>query len=591
MSDLPHFDAFFKASPSPNLILLADSPQFTIFEVNDAYCRVTRTSRIEMLGKGLFEVFPENPKDLQSKNVSTFEYILNQVITSKELQVMAAHKYDIPVRGTQHFKLKYWSSQNAPILNEQGEVLFIIHSPADITEQILAEQKEKDANEKLVNNQEHYRSLFDNNPDAVFSFDLAGNFLSVNEQAALLAECSREKLMEITFIPLIAPEELAHVLENFKKAGEGEIQNYNTKLITAQGNLRLINVRNLPIIVNGEIVGVYGIAKDLTQSHQVEQDFKQSREQLQKIMDSSLDVICTFDENRRFVKVSKASFKIWGYLPEEIEGRFYMDFIHGKEKDDIDNTAGDLKTNNTLSSFENRYKRKDGKIISMSWSAYWDNEEKLAYCVGRDITASKAATETIKHNEKRFRTLLQNSTDGLALVAADGTFLEISETGRKILGYSVHEMIGLIRPDLIHAEDLDAISEAFTSVIENPETIKCLEFRFLLADGGYKWIQANIQNQLNEAAIGAMVVNFGDITERKNYISAIEDQNQKLREIAWTQSHIVRAPLCRIMGLVNLFSDYPADTHKELLNALSASANELDDVIRDIVKKTQQIDS
>jgi PAS domain S-box-containing protein len=114
------------------------------------------------------------------------------------------------------------------------------------------------------------------------------------------------------------------------------------------------------------IVGVYGIARDITQSYQAEQDLKHSREQLQKIMDSSLDVICTFDEDKRFVKVSKAALPVWGYLPEELEGTCYTDLIQGKDPADINKSADAVLNGNDLRRFENRYQRKDGKIITMS---------------------------------------------------------------------------------------------------------------------------------------------------------------------------------------------------------------------------------
>ncbi len=77
------------------------------------------------------------------------------------------------------------------------------------------------------------------------------------------------------------------------------------------------------------------------------------------------------------------------------------------------------------------------------------------------------------------------------------------------------------------------------------------------------------------------------ITQLTNYIDTIEDQNKKLREIAWIQSHVVRAPLARIMMLVDLIQDdsSAAEEKNEMLNNLQSSALELDNVIRDISDK------
>jgi hypothetical protein len=85
----------------------------------------------------------------------------------------------------------------------------------------------------------------------------------------------------------------------------------------------------------------------------------------------------------------------------------------------------------------------------------------------------------------------------------------------------------------------------------------------------------------------AKIVFANDVSERLNYIAAIEAQNEKLREIAWVQSHVVRAPLSRLLGLMDLFKNHQNTAEESCLIAeyLLASAHELDDVIRDITAK------
>jgi len=85
-----------------------------------------------------------------------------------------------------------------------------------------------------------------------------------------------------------------------------------------------------------------------------------------------------------------------------------------------------------------------------------------------------------------------------------------------------------------------------------------------------------------------LAVYFKDITERLTYIKAIEEQNENLKEISWLQSHVIRAPLARIMGLIQLINDPDQDMveKKNTLNYLLTSAHELDEVIRTITDKT-----
>jgi signal transduction histidine kinase len=83
-----------------------------------------------------------------------------------------------------------------------------------------------------------------------------------------------------------------------------------------------------------------------------------------------------------------------------------------------------------------------------------------------------------------------------------------------------------------------------------------------------------------------------DISERIRYLEAIKAQNIKLREVAWIQSHVVRTPLARIMGLIDLLHGYPHENKNatEILRHLSASAHELDGIIREIVSKAEQVE-
>ena len=80
-----------------------------------------------------------------------------------------------------------------------------------------------------------------------------------------------------------------------------------------------------------------------------------------------------------------------------------------------------------------------------------------------------------------------------------------------------------------------------------------------------------------------------DITERKKHLSKILQQNEKLREIAWMQSHEIRAPLARIMGLINLLTNHKKQDIDldEILGYITSSAHQMDDIIKKIVRATE----
>jgi len=116
----------------------------------------------------------------------------------------------------------------------------------------------------LEESEQRYKSLFEHNPDAIFWLDLEGNFLSINAASESLIGYEAEYFIGRHFGPLIVPEDLESALEHFEMARRGEPQNYEVAISHRDGRRLDLNVTSIPIVVEGEIVGVYGIAKDIT---------------------------------------------------------------------------------------------------------------------------------------------------------------------------------------------------------------------------------------------------------------------------------------------------------------------------------------
>jgi PAS domain S-box-containing protein len=132
----------FAAAPNPYLLLRVDAPRFTIAAVNNAYLHATGTERAAIVGRGLFEVFPDNPHDGSATGVSDLRSSLERVLRDGAPDGMGVQKYDIPLRdGSGRFEVKYWSPVNSPVWRADGEIDFIIHRVEDVTEFILQREQ------------------------------------------------------------------------------------------------------------------------------------------------------------------------------------------------------------------------------------------------------------------------------------------------------------------------------------------------------------------------------------------------------------------------------------------------------------------
>ncbi|RKH66427.1 response regulator [Corallococcus interemptor] len=132
-SPTPDYRSLFEAAPNPYLVL---TPEFVIVAVTDAYLRATRTRREDILGRNLFDVFPDNPQDLQATGVANLRASLERAVRTGAPDAMAVQKYDIPrpEEAGGGFEPRYWSPLNTPVFGEDGAVRHIIHRVEDVTD-------------------------------------------------------------------------------------------------------------------------------------------------------------------------------------------------------------------------------------------------------------------------------------------------------------------------------------------------------------------------------------------------------------------------------------------------------------------------
>ncbi len=256
-----------------------------------------------------------------------------------------------------------------------------------------------------------FESLFNNHPDAVYSFDLQGNFISANESACKMTEISNSELLKHSFLPLIPEKDQEMVLNHFLKAVKGEFQNYNTGMRSFKGTEIVINITNFPIIINGEITGVFGIAKDITEAELNKKRSKDLEHRYKTILDQSLDVICTIDKEGRFVHINESCFEMWGYKPEELYGKAYMEFVLQEDWETTTVVAQEIMSGENKTNFTNRYIKKDGSIVPMVWSVRWVEEEQLMYCIAKNASEMNAVRSKLEEERNILRAIIDNIPD------------------------------------------------------------------------------------------------------------------------------------------------------------------------------------
>ena len=143
----------------------------------------------------------------------------------------------------------------------------------------------------------------------------------------------------------------------------------------------------------------------------------------------------------------------------------------------------------------------------------------------------------------------------------------------------------------VHPDDKETLKHILNDAITKRHYQQC-EYRIIDKDNHVKNLLSKILVKRDASERAYQLIGFTlDVTEQKKQTLALETQNQKLMEIAWVQSHEVRAPLARLMGLVQLLNRAPEErkNFNETLDHIMASSKELDEIIRKVVRKTEEI--
>jgi len=275
----PDFESLFQSAPGLYLVL---TPDFNIVAVSDAYLRATLTKREEILGRGIFEVFPDNPNDPSASGVRNLRTSLERVLQGKVSDTMAVQKYDIrkPESEGAEFEERYWSAVNSPVSGPDKEVRYIIHCVQDVTEFVRLKQQGIEQR-KLTDDlkaEERFHKAFNASPEPITIANLSdGRYLDVNESFLRTTGYRREEVIGRTSLELKfweRHEDRARLVAMLEE--QGSVRDLEITFRTKSGEQRTA-------LDSAEIIEVAGqkciiaFFKDITERKFLEQQLRQAQ--------------------------------------------------------------------------------------------------------------------------------------------------------------------------------------------------------------------------------------------------------------------------------------------------------------------------
>ena len=199
---------------------------------------------------------------------------------------------------------------------------------------------------------------------------------------------------------------------------------------------------------------------------------------VKKIMDFSLDVICTSDEQGKFVHISAASESLWGYKPEELIGTDYMDLIFPGDIENTINANANVKSGVPGTMFENRCIHKDGSIVPLLWSAKWDDKDKLMYFIAKDSTKVIKLEKAFEIERQRFHDLYLQAPSCMGILKGPNHIFEMANplylqliNKKDIIGKTIKEVLPELKAQGIF-EFLDTVYKTGETFSANEMLIK-----------------------------------------------------------------------------------------------------------------------
>lgn len=436
--------------------------------------------------------------------------------------------------------------------------------------------------------------------------DDRGRFLYTNQGLADLLGYDLEEMTHLGISDVEPPEAFSLERRYIEEAMRNKRDSYRMeqKLIKKDGTVIWIDL-SVTVLRDeqGKLKNLIGAIVDVTEHKQAqlalinsERQLKASVDRFRNLIEHSTDVIAVEDINFNLIYISPSVYQVLGYSEHEVRSKNAESFAH---PDDLEKRKEHLRRllrdDVSLVQFKERLLRKDGSYIWVL--ATFSNQLDVPGVEGivlnfKDIDQEERTARELKEAYERYELVTKATSDiiwDFNLITGE---ISNTDTFEKVLGHTLNEMKRNDWESYVHPEDRAYVRNLLQKTLNDPIKDQWkAQYRFIKADGNYAWVSDNatiLRNVKGKAVrmIGAM----SDITERREYEQSIEAQNAKLTEIAWMQSHMVRAPLANLMALLELLDDSNAEEATMLRKMVHESAGELDQVIRNIVKNAERFE-
>lgn len=597
MTTKPDYEALFRASPYPSLVL---DTTLTILDANDAYLKVVGRPAHELLGRCHFDAFPENPADPSSTtNAKQVKSSMERAIASGKPDITPVLRYAIPVAGSDstEFVDRYWNAVHTPVVGTNSEVAIVVHNPIDVTSIYLFNQNAKGGSEGqfvgeelgsdalsraqlheamtrvLKDERSHLRNLFNQSPGFV-AVTMGPNhvFEMVNNAyERLVGGCELLGKPALEALPELFDKGLKEGLDSVYQTGKPWVgKGIKVHVRSKDGGAvieRYIDLLYQPFCgPDDKVIGVFAQGHDVTEAYKASTAEREIEERWRLAMEASGSGIWEWRPQTDDVVVSQGWKDIVGYSANELVETFAEMEYRLVHPDDLPQVRADIEMHLTggakkLSS-PYRLRHKNGSwvwVLMRGAVIERDTDGNPLRLIGTttDISRLKRIEEELRIERDRSQAVFDTMLEGFGLLDRDWTVLYMNAEGLRLGAQPEQKVVGHnhweIWPEAIGSD----LERMYRRVMETrqPDTV---EYQHMLSDGSVIWLETRVFPALD----GGLGVFFRDVTSRKDAEATLQDADQRKDEFLAMLAHELRNPLAPIGAAAELLQRVKLDDER-----------------------------
>jgi len=444
--------------------------------------------------------------DDRKKDADDFQKLLNNEKVISEVRIYSKNGSVIWLR-----------TYAQPIWDESNERISYIHGAVqDITERKYSEKFISESEEK-------FRTIVEGTKAILFNTNTRGQFTYANQAASGVLGVENKDLMGKFYLSFVHPDDRKMVHSYFlSQLKNNELaRNLDFRYVSATGNVGWLSFLVNILYKDEKIAGLTGVAQDISERKQSEEALIRSEYQYRNLFETANDAIIIFEPDTEIIlEANPSACEIYGFSKNELVGLSLKTLS-------INVVAGEKQIQQTLDlkrykNFETQQINRDGRLISFLINAsFIEFEGKPAILsINHDITDRKIAEEKLYNSELQFRTVWENSADGMRLTNSDGIILLVNKAFCKLVDMQKSELEGKSIDIIYKIENRKHISDGHKKCFSSKELKPYLESELMLWNNKKYWFEVTNSFIEIENQPSMMLSIFRDVTRRK--LSEIE---------------------------------------------------------------------